>query len=109
MLQQKRQLHRKTLLSPPGAHQLISPRSPGQHISTKRMTSLCLSAQALSGELCSKCCTNAAQPRSSGSRPHSFGCRVYSAGESGPVIFCLHGAGYTGLTWSMLAARLKDR
>ena len=105
VLQQERQPDRG-MLPPPGAQQLTSPHSPGQHTLTKQMTSLCLSAQAHSGELCSQqvCC-----PCSSGRSPHSFGCRVYSAGEAGPVIFCLHGAGYTGLTWSMLAARLKDR
>lgn len=32
---------------------------------------------------------------------------VYTAGTSGPVIFCLHGGGYTGLTWSLVAKNLK--
>mmetsp|Transcript_35023 Transcript_35023/g.99272 ORF Transcript_35023/g.99272 Transcript_35023/m.99272 type:complete len:381 (-) Transcript_35023:206-1348(-) len=35
--------------------------------------------------------------------------RVYTAGNQGPVVFCLHGGGYTGLTWSLLASRLKDK
>mmetsp|Transcript_17995 Transcript_17995/g.32030 ORF Transcript_17995/g.32030 Transcript_17995/m.32030 type:complete len:382 (-) Transcript_17995:19-1164(-) len=34
--------------------------------------------------------------------------RVYTAGSSGPVVFCLHGGGYTGLTWALFAKRLKD-
>jgi len=33
--------------------------------------------------------------------------RVYTAGTSGPVVFCLHGGGYTGLTWALFAAHLK--
>jgi len=32
---------------------------------------------------------------------------VYSAGSAGPVLLCLHGGGYTGLTWSLVAAKLK--
>ena len=31
------------------------------------------------------------------------------AGASGAVLFCLHGCGYTGLTWAAVAAALKDR
>lgn len=31
---------------------------------------------------------------------------VYIAGSQGPVILCLHGGGYTGLSWSLVAARL---
>uniref|UniRef100_A0A061R2D0 Protein phosphatase methylesterase 1 n=1 Tax=Tetraselmis sp. GSL018 TaxID=582737 RepID=A0A061R2D0_9CHLO len=33
--------------------------------------------------------------------------RVYTAGSVGPILFCIHGAGYTGLTWSLIASRLK--
>ena len=36
-------------------------------------------------------------------------CRVYLAGTHGPVIFCLHGGGYSGLTWALLAKQLKGR
>jgi protein phosphatase methylesterase 1 len=32
---------------------------------------------------------------------------VYLAGDSGPVVLCLHGAGYTGLTWALAAQRLR--
>jgi pimeloyl-ACP methyl ester carboxylesterase len=32
---------------------------------------------------------------------------VYSVGEAGPVVFCIHGGGYTGLTWSLVAEKLK--
>ena len=35
--------------------------------------------------------------------------RVYMAGSSGAVLFCLHGCGYTGLTWACVAAAVKDR
>jgi hypothetical protein len=35
--------------------------------------------------------------------------RVYLAGSSGAVLFCLHGCGYTGLTWALVAAAVKDR
>ena len=35
--------------------------------------------------------------------------RVYTAGSKGAVLFCLHGCGYTGLTWSLIAAAVKDR
>lgn len=34
---------------------------------------------------------------------------VYAAGALGPVILCCHGGGYTGLTWSLMAAHLKDK
>eukprot|EP00884_Botryococcus_braunii_P014509 jgi/Botrbrau1/23059/Bobra.0243s0002.1 len=34
---------------------------------------------------------------------------VYSAGEEGPVIFCLHALGYTGLSWALLAPFLKSK
>lgn len=32
---------------------------------------------------------------------------VYYAGNQGPVLYCIHGGGYSGLTWAMLAAQLK--
>ncbi|BDA49543.1 Protein phosphatase methylesterase 1 [Coccomyxa sp. Obi] len=35
--------------------------------------------------------------------------RVYMAGSKGAVIYCLHGCGYTGLTWALIAAAVKDR
>eukprot|EP00232_Nephroselmis_pyriformis_P028452 CAMPEP_0182869002 /NCGR_PEP_ID=MMETSP0034_2-20130328/9658_1 /TAXON_ID=156128 /ORGANISM="Nephroselmis pyriformis, Strain CCMP717" /LENGTH=155 /DNA_ID=CAMNT_0025001437 /DNA_START=390 /DNA_END=854 /DNA_ORIENTATION=+ len=36
--------------------------------------------------------------------------RLYEAGPAGaPVILCLHGGGYTGLTWGLVAQRLKDK
>lgn len=34
---------------------------------------------------------------------------VYTAGSSGPVVLCLHGGGYTGLSWALIARRLKDK
>lgn len=43
------------------------------------------------------------RPRRRGSFP------VYTAGEKGAVVFCVHGGGYTGLTWSLVARQLKDR
>lgn len=36
-------------------------------------------------------------------------CRLYLSGSTGPVLYCLHGGGYTGLTWSLVAAAVKDR
>ena len=36
-------------------------------------------------------------------------CRVYTADSKGPVILCLHGGGYTALTWALLAKQLKGR
>lgn len=30
-------------------------------------------------------------------------------GSSGPVVLCLHGGGYTGLSWALIARRLKDK
>lgn len=33
--------------------------------------------------------------------------RIYQAGTEGPVVFCLHGGGYSGLTWALLAKQLK--
>uniref|UniRef100_A0A7S0R4Y3 protein phosphatase methylesterase-1 n=1 Tax=Pyramimonas obovata TaxID=1411642 RepID=A0A7S0R4Y3_9CHLO len=32
--------------------------------------------------------------------------QVYRAGKSGPVLFCLHGGGYTGLTWACMVSNL---
>lgn len=32
-----------------------------------------------------------------------------AAGNSGPVLLCLHGGGYTGLSWALIARALKDR
>lgn len=34
---------------------------------------------------------------------------VYKAGQAGAVVFCIHGGGYTGLTWSLVAKKLKDK
>ncbi|KAG2453592.1 hypothetical protein HYH02_001810 [Chlamydomonas schloesseri] len=34
---------------------------------------------------------------------------VYLAGDSGPVVMCIHGGGYSGLTWSLVAKKLKDK
>ncbi|GAB4813324.1 hypothetical protein N2152v2_000370 [Parachlorella kessleri] len=34
---------------------------------------------------------------------------VYQAGSSGPVVLCLHGGGYTGLSWALFAQHLKGR
>lgn len=34
---------------------------------------------------------------------------VYEAGIAGPVVLCLHGGGYSGLTWALFAQRLRDR
>lgn len=33
---------------------------------------------------------------------------VYTAGSTGPVLFCIHGGGYTGLTWALIASRMKS-
>eukprot|EP00775_Hariotina_reticulata_P011607 gene11607-11751_t len=42
-----------------------------------------------------------------------YSCRgsfnVYLAGDAGAVVFCLHGGGYTGLTWSLVAQQLKSK
>lgn len=35
--------------------------------------------------------------------------QVYTAGSSGPVLFCVHGGGYTGLSFSLIADAMKDR
>lgn len=32
--------------------------------------------------------------------------RVYLAGSKGPLLFCLHGGGYTGMTWAVCAQQL---
>lgn len=32
-----------------------------------------------------------------------------AAGEERPLLFCLHGGGYTGLTWSLVAKKLKSK
>ena len=34
---------------------------------------------------------------------------MYQAGSSGPLVYCIHGGGYTGLTWALVASKLKDR
>lgn len=34
---------------------------------------------------------------------------VYEAGSSGPVLLCIHGGGYTGMSWALFASKLKDR
>lgn len=34
---------------------------------------------------------------------------MYTAGDKGAVVFCIHGGGYTSLTWSLVAQQLKDR
>jgi hypothetical protein len=34
---------------------------------------------------------------------------TYMAGTAGAVVFCLHGGGYTGLTWSLVAQQLKQQ
>ena len=34
---------------------------------------------------------------------------MYLAGKTGPVVFCLHGGGYSGLTWALLAKQLQGR
>lgn len=35
--------------------------------------------------------------------------RVYIKGETGPVFFFLHGGGFSGLTWALLASQLVQR
>ena len=46
--------------------------------------------------------------RARGRRGGKF--NVYTAGPpTGPVVFCIHGGGYTGLTWSLVAQKLKDK
>ncbi|KAK9270214.1 hypothetical protein L1049_025790 [Liquidambar formosana] len=34
---------------------------------------------------------------------------VYMAGTEGPVVFCLHGGGYSGLSFALAASRIKER
>ena len=34
---------------------------------------------------------------------------VCGTGSSGPVVLCLHGGGYSGMSWALVAALLKDR
>ncbi|KAG6521771.1 hypothetical protein ZIOFF_018897 [Zingiber officinale] len=34
---------------------------------------------------------------------------VYMAGSGGPVVFCLHGGGYSGLSFALSAGKIKDK
>ncbi|KAI5668905.1 hypothetical protein M9H77_18758 [Catharanthus roseus] len=34
---------------------------------------------------------------------------VYMAGTEGPVVFCLHGGGYTGLSFALAASKIKEK
>ncbi|KAH9574443.1 hypothetical protein CY35_01G057800 [Sphagnum magellanicum] len=34
---------------------------------------------------------------------------VYLAGTQGPVLFCLHGGGYTGLSFALVAGKMKEK
>ncbi|XP_050219905.1 uncharacterized protein LOC126670257 [Mercurialis annua] len=34
---------------------------------------------------------------------------VYIAGTEGPVVFCLHGGGYTGLSFALSASKMKEK
>ncbi|OVA14547.1 Alpha/beta hydrolase fold-1 [Macleaya cordata] len=34
---------------------------------------------------------------------------VYMAGSEGPVVFCLHGGGYSGLSFALTASKIKDK
>ncbi|KAG2566431.1 hypothetical protein PVAP13_7NG192500 [Panicum virgatum] len=34
---------------------------------------------------------------------------VYTAGSEGPVVFCLHGGGYSGLSFALAARQMKDK
>ncbi|KAK3142525.1 hypothetical protein QOZ80_4BG0347670 [Eleusine coracana subsp. coracana] len=34
---------------------------------------------------------------------------VYTAGSEGPVVFCLHGGGYSGLSFALAASRMKNK
>ncbi|XP_062225733.1 uncharacterized protein LOC133924280 isoform X2 [Phragmites australis] len=34
---------------------------------------------------------------------------VYTAGSEGPVVFCLHGGGYSGLSFALAASHIKDK
>ncbi|KAG9456866.1 hypothetical protein H6P81_001374 [Aristolochia fimbriata] len=35
--------------------------------------------------------------------------RVYTAGSEGPVVFCLHGGGYSGLSFALAASKIKEK
>uniref|UniRef100_A0A1D1ZDA3 Protein phosphatase methylesterase 1 n=1 Tax=Anthurium amnicola TaxID=1678845 RepID=A0A1D1ZDA3_9ARAE len=34
---------------------------------------------------------------------------LYTAGSEGPVVFCLHGGGYSGLSFGLSASKIKDK
>ncbi|XP_073119410.1 uncharacterized protein [Henckelia pumila] len=34
---------------------------------------------------------------------------IYKAGTEGPVVFCLHGGGYSGLSFAMSASKIKEK
>ncbi|KAJ0960426.1 hypothetical protein J5N97_001753 [Dioscorea zingiberensis] len=34
---------------------------------------------------------------------------IYSAGSEGPVVFCLHGGGYSGLSFALAASKIKEK
>jgi protein phosphatase methylesterase 1 len=34
---------------------------------------------------------------------------VYLAGSQGPVLFCLHGGGYTGLSFALVAGKTREK
>ncbi|GFQ00636.1 protein phosphatase methylesterase 1 [Phtheirospermum japonicum] len=34
---------------------------------------------------------------------------IYKAGSVGPVVFCLHGGGYSGLSFSLFASKIKEK
>ncbi|KAJ1390852.1 Alpha/Beta hydrolase fold [Sesbania bispinosa] len=34
---------------------------------------------------------------------------VYMAGNEGPVVFCLHGGGYSGLSFAVSASKIKEK
>ncbi|THU58949.1 hypothetical protein C4D60_Mb03t19870 [Musa balbisiana] len=34
---------------------------------------------------------------------------VYMAGSEGPVVFCIHGGGYSGLSFSLAASKIKEK
>ncbi|KAJ7561347.1 hypothetical protein O6H91_03G024800 [Diphasiastrum complanatum] len=35
--------------------------------------------------------------------------RIYTAGNDGPVVFCLHGGGYSGLSFALVAKQMKGK
>ncbi|KAL8485798.1 hypothetical protein ACS0TY_027907 [Phlomoides rotata] len=35
--------------------------------------------------------------------------RIYKVGTEGPVVFCLHGGGYTGLSFALSASKIKEK